>query len=74
MTPLSFFEQLTREERHIPERGLPVRVNVGGDWETGWVVEGEIGWFGSIDPTALGLEDWTKPGIYTDVPYPAPFT
>lgn len=61
---------------HIPERGLPVEVSLdnGWTWEPGVLVEKEIGWFGTIDPTALGLDDWTAPGEYLNVPYPAPFT
>lgn len=61
---LNMAEWLQESERHIPEKGMPVEVNVGEGWEPGWIVEtGEYAWFGSYDPTTLGV-DWWKPGHY----------
>lgn len=57
---------LQESGNHIPERGMKVLVDVGEGLEDGWVTEDHIGWFGSVDPTALGLKDWTKQGFYTE--------
>lgn len=62
--PLNMAEWLQKSEQHIPEKGLPVEVNVGDGWEPGWIVEtDQYAWFGSLDPEGLGF-DWTKPGGY----------
>ena len=72
-TVANFLEDLTRSEIHIPDRGLPVEVSVdGGPRERGYLVEEGVGWFGSIDPAALGI-DWHKTGSLA-APFPAPFT
>lgn len=59
---------------HVPERGLPIEVFQHGEWVPGIMVEAGPMWFGTIDPTTLGLDDWTKPGEYVNARYPAPFT
>lgn len=59
--PLDLVAWLNATGRHIPARGLRVLVDVGEGWEVGWAVEGPIGWFGSIDPTKMGVKDWTRP-------------
>jgi hypothetical protein len=55
-------------DHHIPARGLPVIVDVGEGPERGWLVEdGEMGWFGSIDPTLYAKDfDWRVPGHYVN--------
>lgn len=57
---------LQESGNHIPEKGMKVLVDVGEGREDGWIVEGNVGWFGLVDPTALGLKDWTKTGFYTE--------
>jgi hypothetical protein len=64
---------LQRDYREgLPSTGVPVMVSVdGGALERGYLVEEGVGWFGTIDPTAIG-----NPGLgcHPDVFYPAPFT
>lgn len=58
------------EEYGIPEKGLPVEVNVGEGWEPGFLTEGPQGWFGSVDPTTYEEIDLLNcpPGAY-DIPF-----
>lgn len=60
MTVVNWLQQ----EGGLPPHGAPIEVNVGEGWEPGWMVdEGEVGWFGSVDPTTQSF-DWNKPGHY----------
>lgn len=48
-TPVAFGDNCIMSEYHVPEKGLEIRIDIDGEIETGWIVEGDKGWFGSID-------------------------
>ena len=64
---------LNETGRHIPAAGMPVMVDGDRGQEPGWLIEGDVGWFGSVDPAALGVPDWKTSHVW-DVPIDIPYT
>lgn len=55
-TTVALHRYLNETQKHIPERGMFVEVAYdGGDWEPGWIVEAETGYFGPGDTVENGF-------------------
>jgi len=55
-TTVALHRYLNETGEHIPEKGMPVEVSYdGGDWEPGWIIEKEQGWFGPGDIVEEGF-------------------
>lgn len=64
-TTVALHRYLNETGEHIPEKGMPVEVSYdGGDWESGWIVEADTGWFGPGDL----LEEGFNPRYNTEEP------